>query len=269
MRQLTTYTLLAGAALLFCSRPAAAQLGPCAVPAGPVSPDLIMDQNLLKTQIFVSEEQFNSNSCTVVEGAVSKPGKHVLLRFNSSTPNIGATDMYIGDPNQCVGTLFHFSECHQHLHFEDYTAYRLWTQGGYANWVASRDPVAPVNSGLNAQLLAAAVANGDLIVGRKQGFCMIDSIPYAGSPVTPGPAKYLSCNSNQGISVGWDDVYGPQLPDQFIQITGLREGVYVLENQVNPNQLLPESNYANNFAAVTVHYVPKHGNMPATVEVIQ
>src|SRR5260221_13466253 len=101
MRQLTTYTLLTVAALLLCSSPAAAQLGPCAVPAGPLSPDLIMDQNLLKTQIFVSEEQFNSNSCTVVEGAVTKAGKQVLLRFTSATPNIGATDLYIGDPNQC------------------------------------------------------------------------------------------------------------------------------------------------------------------------
>ena len=25
---------------------------------------------------------------------------------------------------------------------------------------------------------------------------------------------------------------------------------------------------ANNFAAVTVHYVPKHGNMAATVEIV-
>ena len=54
---------------------------------------------------------------------------------------------------------------------------------------------------------------------------------------------------------------------QFIQITGLREGTYVLENQVNPDHLLPESSYSNNFAAVKLHYTPKHGNTPASVQV--
>ena len=56
---------------------------------------------------------------------------------------------------------------------------------------------------------------------------------------------------------------------QFIQITGLREGTYVLENQVNPDHLLPESSYSNNFAAVKLHNTPKHGNTPASVQVIQ
>ena len=261
--------VMALAAFLLTAAPAAAQLGPCAVPIGPASPDLVVDEHLLKTQIFVSEEVITNNSCTVVEGAVTKPGKHVLLRFSSSTPNIGQTDMYIGDPNQCLGTLFHLSECHQHLHFENYTAYRLWTEAGYANWAASRDPTGPTDTGINAQLLAVAAQTGDFIVGRKQGFCMVDSAPYPGAPTPPGPAKYLSCSSNQGISVGWEDIYPPQLPDQFIQITGLRDGVYVLENQVNPNQLLPESDYGNNFVAVKLLYTSKHGRTPASVQVIE
>src|SRR5262249_5937154 len=152
-----------------------------------------------------------SSSCTVVEGVVDRPGKQTVLRFNSSSPNIGQADMYIGNPAQCP-QLFEFSDCHQHLHFKNYTAYRLWTETGYANWVAMRDPGAPADSGINAQLLAAATANGDLISGRKQGFCMVDSAPYPGAPSQPGPAKYLSCSTNQGISVGWEDIYAPQLP---------------------------------------------------------
>jgi Lysyl oxidase len=258
-------TLVAVVALLGASSPAAAQLGACAVPVGPQLPDLIMDQQLLATQLFVTDEKFDSKSCTVVEGVVTKPGKQTVLRFNSSSPNVGKTDMYIGDPSLCP-TLFEFSDCHQHLHFKDYTAYRLWTPTGYASWVSMRDPSLPANSGINQQLLDSASAQGDLISGHKQGFCMMDSNMY-----TPGsgPQKYVSCSSNQGITVGWEDVYGPQLPDQFIPITGLPEGDYVLENQVNPNQLLPESNYANNFAAVKIHYTPRQGTNPATVQVIQ
>src|SRR5437867_4316317 len=106
-RRLTRMSAMAG--LLLCARPAAAQLGPCAVPVGPLLPDLIMDQQLLQSQIFVSEEQFNSNDCSVVEGCVTKAGKHTLLRFNSSTANIGQADLVIGDPAQCLA-LFHLSE---------------------------------------------------------------------------------------------------------------------------------------------------------------
>jgi lysyl oxidase len=264
-----TYPLkrvLAIAALvgLICASRAAAQQGPCGVPVGPLQPDLIIDQGLLASQIFVSEEKFTSKSCSVVEGVVTKPGTQVVLRFNSSSPNIGQADMYIGDPNQCPA-LFEFSDCHQHLHFKNYTAYRLWTVTGYLYWVAMRDANAPADSGINAQLLDAATASGDLISGHKQGFCMVDSAPYLNGA---GPAKYLSCSSNQGISIGWEDIYPPQLPDQFIQITGLAEGDYVVENQVNPTQMLPESNYANNFAAVKIHYTPRHGSIPATVAVI-
>ena len=257
--------LLATAVVVLWPRPAAAQLGPCATPAGPKLPDLVSDAQLLTTQMYVSEEQFNANSCAVVEGVVSKPGKQTLLRFNSSTANIGRADLYIGDPAQCPA-LFEFSPCHQHLHFHEYAAYRLWTAAGYTNWLATRDPNTPADSGTNAQLLAAATAVGDLITGHKQGFCMMDSAPYVQSP--PGPATYLDCNAYQGISIGWEDVYPPQLPDQFIQISGLKEGTYVLENQVNPNQKLPESDYTNNSAAVTLYYTPKHGNVPASVTVI-
>ncbi len=42
----------------------------------------------------------------------------------------------------------------------------------------------------------------------------------------------------------------------------------MLENQVNPSQLLLESNYANNFAAVKLHFTPRHGNIPASIQVI-
>ena len=250
-------------ALLWAPRPAAAQVGACAVPTGPQLPNLIVEGHLLPSQLTVTVEKFLPSSCSVVEG-VTKQGKQVILRFNSSTPNVGDTDMFIGDPAQCP-TLFEFSDCHQHLHFIDYSAYRIWTVGGYANWVAMRDPGAPTNSGINAQLLASATTSGDLISGHKQGFCMVDSGQYSSNA---GPAKYLSCSSNQGISVGWEDIYPPYLPDQFIAISNLSEGDYVLENQVNPNQLLPETQYADNFASVKIHYIQPHGNMPPSVQVI-
>jgi len=254
------------AAALLSTGPVAAQLSQCAVQIGPLLPDLIVDQQKLVSQIFVSEEQFNNNDCNVVEGCVTKAGKHTLLRFNTSTANVGQAALVIGSPSGCL-QLFHLSECHGHYHYENYADYRLWTTEGYAIWQALRRTDLRADDGVNAQLLSVAVANGELIIGHKQGFCMVDS--YRFDP-NSGPAEkvYTDCNSNQGISVGWSDEYGSHLPGQFVQITGLPDGDYVLENQVNPLQLLPESDYTNNFAFVKIRYVSKHGKVPATAEVI-
>jgi lysyl oxidase len=254
------------AAMLLSTGPVTAQLSQCPV-IGPLLPDLIIDQQRLVSQIYVSEEQFNNNDCTVIEGCVTKAGKHTLLRFNTSTANVGLADLIIGNPAGCIA-LFHFSECHQHYHFENFADYRLWTLAGYQNWVNMRDLAGTADSPRNGPLIDAALASGDLVIGHKQGFCMVDSYHY---DTTRGPADkvYRDCASNQGISVGWSDEYGPILPGQFVQITGLSDGDYVLENQVNPLHLLPESDFTNNFAAVKLRYTGKHGKVPATAEVIE
>lgn len=263
---------LALIALLVCPlllvSEAVAQLGPCAVPIGPLRPDLIVDRQLLRAQMHVTEETFSPTSCTVVEGCVTSPGTHLLLRFMSSTPNIGQTDLVIGDPSKCLGGLFHFSECHQHLHFQEYADYRLWTLAGYEKWVAQRDLTKPTNSGRNAQLLEQARRDGELMVARKQGFCVIDVAPFQFGNVEPGPPVYRSCTQNQGLKVGYADQYGPQLACQFIQMTGVLEGDFVLEDHVNPEQLFPESDYTNNASAVKFHFKPKQGRFGPVIEII-
>lgn len=97
---------VAVACAILPAAPALAQLGPCAVPIGPNLPDLIVDPLLLRAQVVLTEETFGPNSCTVAEGCVSAPGTHLLLRFTSSTPNIGQADLFVGDPKQCLGDLF-------------------------------------------------------------------------------------------------------------------------------------------------------------------
>lgn len=243
-----------------------AQLGPCATPVGPLLPDLIVDRDLLAAQIFASEESFGPNSCTVKEGCVSSAGKHLLLRFMFSTPNVGQADLNIGDPDQCLGALFQFSECHQHYHFTQYADYRLWTEQGYADWLQARDLNSPTNTGANAVFLQTAEADGRLRVSRKQGFCVIDIARYW---ATAGPAEYQSCSNNQGLTIGWADQYGPQLACQFLQITDFRDGVYVLEEHVNAEHLFPESNYANNTAAVRISFSRGKGRRKSTVQVLQ
>jgi hypothetical protein len=84
------------------------------------------------------------------------------------------------------------------------------------------------------------------VAGHKQGFCVIDIVPY----VPAAPRNYGSCTSNQGISVGWADEYVWSLDGQWIDVTGLAPGGYVLEAEVNAERLFEELNYSNNAAAI-------------------
>lgn len=266
MRQRCLYPSIVVATLVALSASiATGDTGPCAVDQGGPLPDLIVDGTRLAQTLNVSEEKFSSKSCSVIEGCVSTPGPHTVLRFTTSTPNIGPGALLIGDPNQCAN-LYHLSECHGHVHLNEYSDYRLWTKAGYDVWFAGRDLRFPANTGVNAALLFAAQQTRELIVGRKQGFCVIDVAPYLpGANPTP---RFNSCSGNQGLSPGWADSYDQRLDCQHCEIDNLKEGVYVLENQVNAEHLFPETNYTNNSSAVTFRFTPRRGQTPAKVEII-
>ena len=89
---------------------------------------------------------------------------------------------------------------------------------------------------------------------RKNGFCMIDventrfglddhGLPYKGE--APRTYYFPRCNAPterdehgtymvNGISVGWADVYNWFLADQYIEISGVPDGLYVIETMANP-----------------------------------
>ena len=244
--------------------PVRAQQGACAAQIGPNKPDLIVDQKLLSSQIFLATETVRAGSCTIMEGCVTSPGKHLVLRFNGSTANIGQADLVIGNPQNC-GSLLHYDACHQHYHFSQFVDYRIWTLDGYDEWVAHRDLMIPANTGINDQLITTARSQGRLLTKRKQGFCLADDNQYL---PTAGPAVYRNCETNEGLSIGWEVQYPPQIPCQFIQIDGLMGGTYVLEMHVNPDLVLQESDYTNNTAAVKFQFTPKHAHQGPAIQVI-
>ncbi|MCG3150329.1 MAG: hypothetical protein PCFJNLEI_03812 [Verrucomicrobiae bacterium] len=233
--------------VLVCTGSVTAQLGPCATPAGPLLPDLIVAKQPLKKDRSITQEFIATNSCQYIEGCIATPGLRRLLRFTTTTPNIGETALFIGAPAEC-SLLFHFSECHGHYHLEQFTEYRLWTKAGYKAWRKSRDWSLPVSDPANQALLGTLAESGEFITGRKQGFCMLDSLPYKSKI----GAVFHDCIANQGISAGWADVYDQALDCQYIDITGLAPGKYTLEVEVNPDRILPEHDYQNNSTAVPV-----------------
>jgi hypothetical protein len=226
-------------------------------------PDLIVDERLLN-QWFVDFIYFEAEDCAVVEGCVTATGPRLVLRFTSSTPNVGAGDLIIGDPTAPENAgFFELAECHRHLHFSEYADYRLWTPAGYQQWQALR----AANPGaLPSDLLAAnpAVA-AQMVAGRKQGFCVIDVAPYntpGKGNLRPGTPKYVSCRSNQGLSNGYTDQYVMGLDCQWIDVTDVAPGKYILEDEVNAERLFAESDYSNNASAVEVTVPGRTGRGP-------
>jgi len=159
---------------------------------------------------------FSASSCAVVEGMVQS-GTRRLLRFSTETRNQGTADIYLGDP--ATNPQFVYAPCHGHYHFNNYANYRLLDSNGQ-----------------------------QVATGLKIGFCLLDSVRW--SPYAPSGAKY-TC-SNQGIQTGWGDVYDSTLDGQWIDITGVADGNYTLELEVNPARRLTESNYDNNITRIPI-----------------
>jgi hypothetical protein len=100
--------------------------------------------------------------------------------------------------------------------------------------------------------------NGGLVgTGAKRGFCFYDNEAYRlDIPSAPQSPVYTTSNSctggatalqtTMGLSIGWGDRYSYQLPDQYIDITGLAAGNYRLWALGDPFQWFQETNEANN-----------------------
>jgi len=67
-------------------------------------------------------------------------------------------------------------------------------------------------------------------------------------PVYPNSLFFRS-----GISVGWDDEYPWFIPDQYIDVTDVPDGNYLIVDRVNSARNVRESDYTDNVATACVH----------------
>lgn len=214
----------------------------CSDPRG--CPNLRVDPRSLDST-YIQTATFEPDSCPVLEGVIGA-GTRRLISFHSILANVGPGDLAIGRPADHL-ELFEYGACHDHYHLRGYAAYRLWTPSGYGRWTQLRAANPEVCSG---DLLAAhqPVAR-EMIAGRKQGFCVVDVEEICPSGQT---YRYDSCDLNQGIQVGWSDIYSAFTIGQWIDITALPAGTYVFEIEVNPERLVAETSYLDNVAARVV-----------------
>jgi hypothetical protein len=196
-------------------------LGPSLTPEP--GPDLVVDALAARQSAHVTQESFAADSCEIAESCVRAPGARRLLRFDGSIENLGSSDLVIGSPEE--SPLFYNSSCHNVPLLKDIMLYELL------------DPA-------TGQVMSV---DGQQVVGRKQGFCMMDIVPLNASSAQ---GQY-DC-SNQGITAGWADVYDSALDCQYLDVTGVPAGAYTLRLTVNPGGLFGESDMTNNTAQIPV-----------------
>lgn len=180
------------------------------------TPDVSIDEGRLSSSVMLEDLDFEEDDCAVVEGCVTQPGLRRVLRFTTSTPNLGTGDLALGIPEEHPDQ-FGWSECHQHYHYDGYAAYDMLDEAGAST-----------------------------VTGRKQAFCLQDS-----EPITATGLPHYNCG-DQGISVGWADNYASSLDCQWIDVTDLPGGSYTLRVTLDPNLQLVDRDRSNNIVEVIV-----------------
>ncbi|MFN2483713.1 MAG: lysyl oxidase family protein [Candidatus Limnocylindria bacterium] len=173
------------------------------------------------------------------------------LRFDTIVVNVGAGpfDVY-GVPNSATPGSYDVTQRIRDTASGGWTAYptratMFFAGDGHNHWHVrelQHWTLASVNSPANV-----------LRRGAKTGFCFWDNYAYPGTtPVYYYPTTTSACatdgagNVPMGLSVGWGDEYPSNIGLQYIDITGLAYGDYVLTIAADPLAQFVESNDTNN-----------------------
>ena len=185
-----------------------------------------------------------------VTSSSEPPAGRAAIRFDTATANIGNGNLELrGQPSSAAtqpvnqriyrsdGTFWErltgnmvYHPSHGHIHFEDWTKFRL------------------------KRVLPGNGVGETVREGQKTSFCVLELRTYNSSlPGYNGTPSYGGCGQIQGLRPGRADVYSSGLTDQYIDITGLPEDDYWLEGEVDPDNLVLETDETNNAARVLVH----------------
>ncbi|MGI9023663.1 MAG: lysyl oxidase family protein [Acidimicrobiales bacterium] len=122
-------------------------------------------------------------------------------------------------------TMFYAGDGHDHWHVRDLQRYTIHSIG----------------------------TDTELSAGAKTGFCFFDGVAYRLSlPRAPQRPRYSSCGASasttvsMGLSVGWGDVYPWNLAFQWIDISALPAGDYIVRAKADPKGLFTEASKGNN-----------------------
>ena len=214
------------------------------------------------------------------ESEVNEEGAEMCLRFDQIFANVGEGPLelrfaiphgefpalvtahqrrYWSDPSRVpqddtVGTV-EFHAAHEHYHFTSFGVTRLWSVD------ESNNKKQVVREHRHKRMFE----NNLVRSGRKVSFCLADIEIDSWAEKGDAPRKYnapdclFPIDSDathdffvQGISNGWADVYDWYLPDQYMEVSGIADGLYILETLADPDHRVKESNEANNCGGIYV-----------------
>nr|XP_046225920.1 protein-lysine 6-oxidase-like [Oncorhynchus gorbuscha] len=187
-------------------------------------PDLVPDAYYIQASVYVQRVPMYNLRCANEENCLSSSAysardydTRMLLRFPQRVKNQGTADFLPSRPRYS----WEWHSCHQHYHsMDEFSHYDLLDSGG------------------------RSVAEG-----HKASFCLEDS------SCDYGYYRRFACTSHtQGLSPGCYDTYNADIDCQWIDITDVKPGNYVLKISVNPSYQVPESDYSNNIVRCEVRY---------------
>ncbi|KAK1157910.1 hypothetical protein AOXY_G24095 [Acipenser oxyrinchus oxyrinchus] len=190
-------------------------------------PDLVPDPNYVQASTYIQRAHLYSLRCAAEEKCLASSAYgadttdydvRVLLRFPQRVKNQGTADFM---PNRPRHT-WEWHSCHQHYHsMDEFSHY---------------------------DLLDAATGR-KVAEGHKASFCLEDTT------CDFGHLKRYACTSHtQGLSPGCYDTYNADIDCQWIDITDVHPGNYILKLQVNPKYTVLESDFTNNVVRCNIHY---------------
>ncbi|XP_023672825.2 lysyl oxidase homolog 1-like [Paramormyrops kingsleyae] len=194
-------------------------------------PDLVPDPYYVQASTYIQHAHLYSLRCAAEEKCLASTAYgsevtdydvRVLLRFPQRVKNQGTADFL---PNRPRHT-WEWHSCHQHYHsMDEFSHYDL-----------------------------LEVSTGRRVAeGHKASFCLEDTT------CDFGHLKRYACTAHtQGLSPGCYDTYNADIDCQWIDITDVQPGNYILKLQVNPKYKVAESDYTNNVVRCDIHYTGRY-----------
>ncbi|XP_069555436.1 lysyl oxidase-like 5a [Brachyistius frenatus] len=184
-------------------------------------PDLVPDPYYIQAASYIQRVQMYALRCAGEENCLSSVSDldyRVLLRFPQRVKNQGTADFLPVKPRH----EWEWHSCHQHYHsMEAFSNYDLLD-------VSTEQKVAE---------------------GHKASFCLEDT------SCDPGVRRRFACTAHtQGLGPGCYDTYHANIDCQWIDITDVPPGNYILKVTVNPSQQVQESDFSNNEVRCDIRY---------------